>query len=347
MNWNNSNELEVSPKFQRNPVWNDKAKSYLIDSILRGLPVPQIFIRQIIDIHTRKTNREVIDGQQRLRTIIEYVDGKFPVMKSHNEKFGGLKFSELDEEAQEEFLEYELPVEVIKCKEDYLIYDMFARVNTNSMTLNSQELRNAKYWGDFKVFIYSTTAKYRKFLIDIKMFTDKQLSRMVDIEFLSSLVIGSIDGIITDSASKIDSYYKKFDGCFDKVNKVEYEVRRIFEVIEELFESNSYNIVFFHRKVYFYTLYMTLNHFMFKIEGFEVERPIEYIDENINKNIDKLIYKLSNFESLLERYSDGMLYEDTKDLDIISIFDRHHLSRTTSSFERRERVEILCNRLMV
>ena len=69
LNWNDNKELLLSPKYQRNQVWNQNAKSYLIDTIVRGYPIPQIFVRQTIDINTRQTFREIIDGQQRLTTI--------------------------------------------------------------------------------------------------------------------------------------------------------------------------------------------------------------------------------------------------------------------------------------
>ncbi|HEM5197160.1 TPA: DUF262 domain-containing protein, partial [Streptococcus suis] len=71
--WYEKGELDYSPKYQRNSVWTQNAKSYLIDTIIRGLPIPPIFLRQKIDVGLRKTTREVIDGQQRLRAIIDYV----------------------------------------------------------------------------------------------------------------------------------------------------------------------------------------------------------------------------------------------------------------------------------
>ena len=46
LNWNNHNQLELNPIFQRRSVWNESAKSYLIDTILRGKPIPKVFIRQ-------------------------------------------------------------------------------------------------------------------------------------------------------------------------------------------------------------------------------------------------------------------------------------------------------------
>ena len=75
--WNDRKELELQPEFQCRSVWSDKARSYLMDSVVRGKPIPKIFIRQDIDPKTKKTVREVVDGQQRLRTIFSFLRDGF------------------------------------------------------------------------------------------------------------------------------------------------------------------------------------------------------------------------------------------------------------------------------
>ena len=88
--WHEKGELELSPKYQRNNVWNEKAKAYLIDTIVRGLPIPPIFMRQTVDVNTKTTNREIIDGQQRVRAILDFVVAEdFAIKKSHNKELGG------------------------------------------------------------------------------------------------------------------------------------------------------------------------------------------------------------------------------------------------------------------
>ena len=330
INWSNNSELEISPKYQRNSVWNIKAKSYLIDTILKGLPVPQVFMRQVVDVQTRKTRREIIDGQQRLRTILEFVNDEFKVLKSHNEYFGNMRFSDLDEEIQIEFLEYELPVEVIKTRDDSTIYDMFARVNTNNVTLNNQELRNAKYWGEFKVFVSNQAAKYRDIFIELKVFNDKQLSRMLDIEFMSTLIIGILDGVINETQKKIDDYYARYDEFFEKSEIVNEKLDEIFKIIYAIFNYPNYNIRYFHRKVYFYTLFMSLNELIY----------IEKIDYYSNKKNIELVSKIADFESKFDRFISETFYE-AENLDNMIKFEKNHRVRTTSATEREERIKIL------
>lgn len=67
LSWQKDGTLELSPPFQRRSVWNEGAKSYLVDTVSKGLPTPLIFIRDQIDLDALKHRREVIDGQQRLR----------------------------------------------------------------------------------------------------------------------------------------------------------------------------------------------------------------------------------------------------------------------------------------
>ncbi|HEX7261236.1 MAG TPA: DUF262 domain-containing protein, partial [Luteolibacter sp.] len=74
--WHNKNQLILSPDFQRGSVWTASAKVFLIDTILNDFPIPQIYFRTKIDPTSQSTVREVIDGQQRLRAILEFAAGK-------------------------------------------------------------------------------------------------------------------------------------------------------------------------------------------------------------------------------------------------------------------------------
>ena len=108
VNWQASKELILSPKFQRRKVWTTRGKSYLIDSILRGMPIPQVFIREKIDPELRRTIREVVDGQQRLTAILQFIEGAIYVMKSHSLSRRQIYWAGLTAEQQTAFLSYSL-----------------------------------------------------------------------------------------------------------------------------------------------------------------------------------------------------------------------------------------------
>jgi len=343
LNWYDNDELTLSPKYQRNSVWNNNAKSYLMDTILRGYPIPQIFLRQIIDISTRKTNREIIDGQQRLRSIIEFTQDAFPILKTHNVSLGGVYYSNLPEELKEQFLSFNISTEIIKIKEDSKIYEMFARLNTNNMALNKQELRNAEFWGDFKVFIYKKASENREFLIKNYVFKDKEFARMIDVEFINSLIINTFQGIISETPNIIDNYYKKFDNLFPNQEEVEDKFDFIFNVIKAIFEIPIFSTKLFNKKGYLYTLFSFLNHQIYRNLNKEIPFYNEYSQDNIFNNLNVLTNKLQNFESqiLLTISSEDLKKEaDFNTLSILK-FDKNHRTRTTSQTERLERIKIL------
>ena len=87
LEWDTSRQLVLTPKFERRDVWAHKAKSYLIKTILRSMPIPPLFIRLIIDpIHETCSTRCGRRLQQRLRTVLSYIRGEFPVLKLHTDE---------------------------------------------------------------------------------------------------------------------------------------------------------------------------------------------------------------------------------------------------------------------
>lgn len=337
--WHERGELILSPKYQRNAVWNLNAKSYLIDTILNGLPIPPIFIRQKIDVGLQKTIREVLDGQQRLRTIMEFKDNDFKILRSQSEEFGNMYYDGLSDEYKEKFLSFELSVEIIKTDDEATIYDMFARLNSNNMTLNRQEIRNAKYWGVFKVFINRLAKKYKPLFIELRTFNTMQLARMQDLELLSSLTILTIDGILTENASLIDQYYKKHDDSFSREDEIQKKMAFILNTISKIYAEDVNRTSYFHRKVWFYTLYAVILNQMYGIKNYELERVSQLNIRNISKNLKKLKLALNEIESKFERFDESAL--SSREVFEIADFMNLHRTRTTSQNERKERVQYL------
>src|SRR6266480_2216925 len=124
LSWQRAKSLVLSPSFQRNPVWKVGAKSFLVDTVVRGLPMPIIFLReQKTDLESLEPKREVVDGQQRLRTLISFIEPRslpdykeerdaFTVQKNHNAEIAGKKFSELSPELKRRLLDYQFSVHV-------------------------------------------------------------------------------------------------------------------------------------------------------------------------------------------------------------------------------------------
>ena len=217
--WYQKKALALQPKFQRRPVWSKRAKSYLIDTILRGLPVPKLYIRQIIDVTTKKSVREVVDGQQRLRAIFEFVEGALTVSKIHNQEYNDLKFEELPESVRHSFLGYELSVDILLGVSDREVLDIFTRINAYGLVLNAQEKLNARYFGAFKHFVYRLGFDHLEFWRNNLILSEEKISRMAEAELTSELVIAMIDGL-QQGKKKIPDFYKKYDDEFSNSDNI-------------------------------------------------------------------------------------------------------------------------------
>lgn len=90
---NQKGNLDMSPSYQRNAVWTTRQKSYLVDSILNGYPIPEIYIQEEVDDEGH-SKFIIVDGQQRLRAVLEFLDNKFSLNKDESPSFNGAFFSD-------------------------------------------------------------------------------------------------------------------------------------------------------------------------------------------------------------------------------------------------------------
>src|SRR6266508_3016591 len=207
VSWQRIGSLLLSPNFQRRPVWPKGAKSYLIDTVVRGIPIPIIFLRQRTDLDTLEPKREVVDGQQRLRTLFAFIDqgllrdflpdrDAFTVKRSHNKDLAGKQFKDLPVSVRQAILEYEFSVHVLPSDtDDRDILQIFARMNATGYKLNSQELRNAGWFGDFKNLAYELAyeqlSRWRKW----RVFSETDIARMLEVEETSDMMALILQGL--------------------------------------------------------------------------------------------------------------------------------------------------------
>ena len=142
--WITNQTLRLNPEFQRREIWLESARSFLIDTLLRGLPIPPVYMRMQTNARTRTSYREVVDGQQRLRSIVRFLDGSLK-LDSRAKEFEGITWDQLTVEQQEEFLSYQVPVIQLFDVDDSTVLDIFQRINAYGLPLNSQERRHGHF----------------------------------------------------------------------------------------------------------------------------------------------------------------------------------------------------------
>jgi hypothetical protein len=277
--WQRDKGLLLNPNFQRRNVWKKKAKSYLIDTIIRGLPMPIIFLRDLrSDLKSLKPKRDVVDGQQRIRTILSYVDSdllddfdperdEFTIDKAHNLDLAGKSFEKLDRDSRQAILDYQFSVHSFAADtDDRDILQIFARMNATGLKLNDQELRNAGWFGQFKTLAYSLATEQLNRWRGWEIFTADQIARMYEVELVSEFMILIMNGVLAKRKQTLDSYYDAFDENFPDAKEVASRLRSTFDTLDSLLPRDVIAASFSTRTL-FYPLFATLYGLQYEIRN--------------------------------------------------------------------------------
>lgn len=263
VSWFEDGRLELRPYFQRGSVWTPRARSFLIDTLLRGFPVPIIFLQNKRDSETMSSKRHVIDGQQRLRAVLSFVrpelialeknETAVRISRIHNEELAGKSFSQLSKDLQARLLDTEFSVHVLPAElPDRLLLELFARLNSTGEKLNEQELRNAEFHGAFKSSAYRIAYEHVHVWEQWKLFSARDFAKMKDVEFTSELMLAVLDGVQAKAKVRLDAAYRRFDEEFPTQHRVESEFRR---VVDLLLESSTPARVIFKSQSWVYALF--------------------------------------------------------------------------------------------
>lgn len=211
-----SRDITVNKDYQRSDkVWPEAARSFLIESILLGFPLPKFYHHSITNLKTKKTTAQIIDGQQRSAAIFDYYNDKFALAeKLETEEVRGRRYSELGEEWQGRFLAYLLGIDMFLGVEEEEVRQIFRRMNSYTVPLSPEELRHAIYQGDFKWFIAAKAHEHQEFFTDFGVLTAKAVVRMLDLKLLTEVVHAFDNGIKTTNKVSLNNLYKKYDAEF-------------------------------------------------------------------------------------------------------------------------------------
>lgn len=214
VDWYRSKVIVVNREYQRGGrLWPPHAKSYFIDTILNQFPFPKIYLQETLDRVTKRPRREIVDGQQRISTIVEFIDGGFALGRNAGER-QGMRFEDLGEEAQHAFFSYVVSADVIRNAERAQILQMFRRMNAFTLPLNSAEKRHSEYFGQFKDWVNTMLDEHGTLLVNWNVLTSRQVLRMADAEFIADLALAIDEGIVSTSPTKLAKLYRKYDGEF-------------------------------------------------------------------------------------------------------------------------------------
>lgn len=272
VDWYRRRELVVNTEYQRGGgLWPAPAKSYFIDTILKEFPFPKVYFHERVDKETKRPRREIVDGQQRISTIVDFVDGKF-ALGNNARGMEGRRFNQLTEDQQDAFYSYTVSVDVIRNAERSEILQMFRRMNAFTLPLNAPEKRHSEFFGEFKDWVNTVLDRYGSVLIDWNILTSRQVVRMADAEFVADLALAIEEGIVSTSPAKLLSLYKRHDEQFATRAEMDERIAGALDVI--LNELSEVQGTYITRPHIFHSLICALLHDRFGLVGAEAATGI-------------------------------------------------------------------------
>jgi len=261
--------LIVDPSYQRRKVWMEQDKVRLVETILMDLIIPEVFFwPAALDAETGETVTHIVDGQQRLTSIVEFLSGesqdsgesqefrrltsKYLLDDKIMKSCGNLSFEELSSDFKKKLWSYNISVVNIDqsfTKQD--ITQMFYRLNLTNYSLNPQEKRNSKesQFGETSEAL-STMDFWKK----CRVFSSADARRMKDIEYCCSVYILAIEGIVDQtSGKKINDYYDDYADSFDEDKVLTKKIESAMDIITQLCDKTT--LSFISKKAQMYTLF--------------------------------------------------------------------------------------------
>ncbi len=224
--------LIMDPPYQRRSVWNQAYKDYFIDTVLHGYPAPIIFLfREITPVGV--STYSVVDGKQRLSTLFEFASSSFPISEEATiARFRGKYFKDLSDDVKASFWNYRFSVECLPSSDEEIINNIFDRINRNIAKLTPQELRHAKFSGEFASEVEKLSEwMFKKLPQGVPNISARSRKQMKDDEFVAQLLLLIEEGPKKDSQEDLDETFARRDQNWE--NK-DFTVTRFQDIIDYL-----------------------------------------------------------------------------------------------------------------
>lgn len=220
------NKLIPRPEFQRRLVWTAEDKARFIDTILRSYPFPEIYLANgDVNVDTGEGSQLLVDGQQRVTTIVAYFQGD-PTT------FGPTipPYAALDRDAKEAFLNYDVAVRDLGSVSPEQIVEVFRRINSTKYALNNIEVNNAVYAGEL-MRLASVVADH-EFFETHKVFRNADIKRMGDVRFALHVLITYMAGYFNRD-DFLEEFLSNFNDQFPDRDEVFARFEAAVQYIDE------------------------------------------------------------------------------------------------------------------
>ena len=297
-----ADEIELRPAFQREGVWTDRQKSYLIDTMLKGLPVPEMYLQENID-EAGNEKFIVVDGQQRLRACMQFIEGDLTLVGDELGNLAGLKIPDLEPEQRQALFAYTFVVRKLPPAGEEVLRDIFRRINKNTVTLNNQEIRHATYWGEF-IKCAELIANHASWS-GLGVFTPNDIRRMRHVEFVSEVIVARLYGD-QDKKRNLEQAYTAFESRFEQRETIQNSLLDALQWFEMHFEGFSRTR--WRKKSDFYSLWIVASKIGYgsdRLPKGVLKQPGEIVDrlQRFGESVDAYLRHAGDTSDLARKYA--------------------------------------------
>lgn len=227
--------LIPNPHFQRRLVWSNLHKCAFLETVLAGLPFPEIFIAAgEVDPDSGDGKELIVDGQQRVTTLYQYFSGGGDLRLAGK---AIRPYSALTDDEKRAFLEYEVVVRDLGPLSEGETRDIFQRINSTRYSLNAMEVNNSRFDGPLKRFAEELASS--DFFENHKVFTSLDGRRMNDVRFTLTVIITIMQGYFNRDDDH-ELFLETYNDDFSHESRIGGEIASIFRFIDEChFDSSS------------------------------------------------------------------------------------------------------------
>lgn len=221
---------------------------------------------------------------------------KYPLSRAiETEELRGLRFSDLDPESTDKFLDYGLSVDLFTAAPIEQVIEVFRRMNSYTVPLNPEEKRHAGYQGEFKWFINRLSKTNQPTFRTIRAFSEKQFFRMADAKLLTEICHAIDKGIATTNARMLDNMYKDFDKKFADENTIEKTITTALGELSGWVELHNGPLM---RPYQLYSLILAVAHVQARLPKLQ---SVFRVNRALTINRDQAVQALSALAEAVER----------------------------------------------
>jgi len=305
----NDGSLIIDSTYQRRSVWGERDRILLVETVLLNLVIQELFFwKASTDPETGKSITHIVDGQQRINAIIDFIDGKFKLKEAHllereaKDRWGNKTFSQLSPEEKTTIWNYQfmiIEIDPAASRDD--IVRMFRRLNLTDYNLNDQERRNSMH-GEFAVLARELSEN--GFWEKHRLFNTTNIKRMKDVEFCATVILLCRNGIIDQTDQKaLNQAYEELQENYISAEQDKEMIIAAISIADGFIEDDTKK--FLQRKAQLYTL------FSFIFYSMREKKPLD----------GSHLLKFKSFISLYEKFSNEFELPDGSTANEKFLFD--------------------------